>query len=1488
MGKISLPSSSRGPSGQDVPKAIDQCVHGLIKTKVQTTPNATAICAWDGQITYAELDKLSSRVAGHLVQLGVQPECFVPLCFEKSMWVVVAMLAVLKAGGAFVPLDPDQPARHKEILKQTNATVVLASTKYSDFFSGPCHVVTINREFVNQLPQRLINTAVGPTNAAYIIFTSGSTGVPKGVVLEHQAVATSCIGHGHQFGFTSSTRAFQFASYTFDACIAEIFTTLLFGGCICIPSDFDRRNNLVNAINTMAVNWMFLTPSVARLLDPNALQTLQILVLGGERVSPADNDRWSGINIVNGYGPTECCVFCVGTPAEKGQDKSARQLKAGIIGQPMASLNWVVDPQNHDKLVPHGSIGELLVEGPILARGYLNDAAKTDAAFIHDPAFLLKHGRRGRLYKTGDLVRYDADNNLLYVNRKDDGQIKLRGQRIELGEIEHHLRLYASATKDATVEVIKSHADDGKSTLAAFIHLDEPQHMQYREAVRSGRVDTHFNSMVQAIEKHLEQHLPSHMVPTLYIPIDHVPMTTSGKTDRKVLRELGASFTSQQLAQIRKVDHGERAQPETEMEDRLRTIWARVLNLSPSDIGLDDSLLRLGGDSISAMQVVSLCRADDITLTTQNIVKGGNIRALAKLATTSVSSKIDVKASDEERINVPFELSPIQQMYIQSFPIQDTVFDQSFYLQLNKPVAASVVGSAIAAVVRRHAMLRARIKQQADGSWRQFITNDIEGSLRWQCHHLMSDESIGPIISDSRESLDSANGPVIAADLFETKEGQKFFITVNHLFVDLISWRIILQDIEQLILTRDAKTAATTTFQSWCELQRSYARTQLTPKSVLPFEIQPPMTSYWGIENHLSTWSNTVKQEFALDPRITASILGGANEGLRTEPVELFLAGLVQSFGNAFQDRSLPTIFNEGHGREAWNDQIDLSRTVGWFTTLSPLNSAATLVGTLTDTIRRTKDSRRSLLHKGWGYFTSRFHNPEGIEAFQLDSPVEVLLNYQGLYQQFEREDSLFQRCDAPNSQDLDVSLQGARFATFVVSIAVVNGKAMVTFMYNKHVKHQDRIARWIQHYKTTMQDIAALANDSKPMYTLNDFPNAFDDYESLDQFSNKTLPHLGISKLADVEDVYRCSAMQQAILLNQIRQPDNYWVRSAFHMTPTTGNSRVSVARIQRAWQSVVKRHAALRTAFTMDLPGLHEPAQIVLKNRNAGSKHIQVKNATSTADLFKGHVTASETERNGLGHHLTLYELQDGSIYCILELNHAIVDGHSISLLYRDLITAYSDAGNFTAPPLYSNFISMLKDENSEKSLHYWQYYLGGVEPCMLPTQNNSHAGEVSDEVVKTDIYTEDITALRSFCTQHELTPFSVVQAAWAVTLGMFSNNTSPCFGYLSSGRHLPIDQINDIVGPTINMLTCRADVHSSLGVLDTLRKVQSDTTESSANQSCSLASVQHALQLGERSLFNTAMSYQRYGNDAMLRGNDVTIRRCEEHDPSEVSTA
>ncbi|CAN9410040.1 unnamed protein product [Alternaria alternata] len=1319
-----------------VPEAIGKCVHELFAEQAKALPDAPAVCAWDGELTYGELDALSSKLAGHLVQLGVKPEDVVPLCFEKSMWTVVAMLAVLKAGGAFVPLDPDHSSsRHEEIFRQTGAEVVLASAQCATLWaSSSRHVITVNEASISQLPA-VIPTAgpsVEPGNVAYIIFTSGSTGVPKGVVLEHREVATSCLGHGEAFGYTDHTRVLQFASYTFDACVAEIITTLMYGGCVCVPSDNDRRNDLTKAINTMGVNCALLTPSVARLLNPSAVPSIRILVLQGEQVSFADWDRWpDSVQTINGYGPTECSVCCNTYIGKQG-------FKSGIIGKSVASVSWVVDPEHHDRLAPLGSVGELLVEGPILARGYLNDTEKTAAAFIDDPAWLLagygSHaGRRGRLYKTGDLVQYDGDGNLVCLGRKDS-QVKVRGQRVELGEIEHHLRQCIPTANDVVAEIIAPDDSHEKAILVAFVSVGEAHYTEVHVATQDAKDAARFTAMIQAVEIGLGNYLPSHMMPSLYIPVNRIPMTASGKTDRKQLRTLGSSFSTQQLAKMQGEHNGTKRQPETEMEHKLQKVWAQVLNMPPDEIGLDDSLFRLGGDSISAMQVVSLCRTEGISLTTQNVMKGKDIKGLAQIAQSALSLADGTELLHPEQAGIPFELSPIQQMYIQAFPSRDECFDQCFYLQLRKPVNPGAVAQALEAVVQQHAVLRARIRQKGDGTWRQTVTDDISGSFRWRHHRLSNNSTVGSIIADSRRSLDFGKGPNVAADLFSINEVQTFFITINHVFVDLVSWRIILQDIEQLVLTGSMSSLPTVPFQSWCRLQRDYAHSHLAPKSVLPFEIKPPMISYWGIDNHWGTWSDTVKQDFVLNAQTTASILGKCNEALRTEPVELFISGLIQSFHNIFRDRDVPTIFNEGHGREPWDEKIDLSRTVGWFTTVSPVGCAATPTEDIVNTIRRTKDGRRSLSHKGLGYFASRFHNPEGIEAFKLQSPMEVLVNYQGLYQQLERQDTLFQWSDAPGDQDLDVSLQGGRFAVFVVSIVVQEGRAIVSFMYNRKVKHQDRIARWIQDYNTTMQDIVAATRNAGQTNTLSDFPMAFHDYDDLEKFTKDTLPRLGISNVEDVEDVYKCSPMQQAILLNRMDCPENYWIRSSFKVVQAPGRPAISVSQIRRAWQTVVERHTILRTVFALDFPGTPGPAQIVLRNRKAGLRHVKASLTSTTSDLFNDHENVPEIQRHGLEHHLTIYELPDGTIFCILEISHAVVDGHSFAIIDRDLTAAYSDLQQLETPPPYREFISFIEQEDSSESLEYWKCYLGGVEPCLFPC-SSAFADEVDrkDNVLK-----------------------------------------------------------------------------------------------------------------------------------------------------------
>jgi amino acid adenylation domain-containing protein len=551
-----------------VPPTVDRCIHDLFAEQAEAQPLALAICAWDGKLTYRELDELSTKLAGHLVELGVRPEDIVPLCFEKSMWTVVAMLAVLKVGGAFAPLDPEHPViRHEAIFQQTGARVVLASVQHSKLwrYSGRT-VFPVSGPSVNLLVTNTseIPSTPDPSNAAYVIFTSGSTGVPKGVVVEHRAVSTSCLGHGRAFGLTPHARVLQFASYTFDACITEIITTLVYGGCVCVPSERDRQDGLAKFIQSTNVNWALLTPTVARMLDPNMVPLLMFLVFGGEEVNSDDWDRWEGhVHRTNTYGPTECSVWCTSYAEVQG-------FKSGTIGTSIASVSWIVDPKNYDILAPLGSIGELLVEGPVLARGYLDNAEKTEDAFVNDPAWLIKGcgdhpGRRGRLYKTGDLVRYEPNGNLVYMGRKDT-QVKVRGQRVELGEIEHYVREYMPETKHVTVEVITLDGEKDKAIVAAFLEVKEEMLDKMLDGSPADK-----DLLVQVISlseitERLTKILPRYMVPAVFFALSRIPITTSGKTDRKRLREISASFSSQQLAEMRTSSEGPKRAPSTDAE----------------------------------------------------------------------------------------------------------------------------------------------------------------------------------------------------------------------------------------------------------------------------------------------------------------------------------------------------------------------------------------------------------------------------------------------------------------------------------------------------------------------------------------------------------------------------------------------------------------------------------------------------------------------------------------------------------------------------------------------------------------------------------------------------------------------------------------------------------------------------------------------------------------------------------------------------------
>ncbi|KAH8662495.1 hypothetical protein BX600DRAFT_382509 [Xylariales sp. PMI_506] len=471
-----------------VPTPVDRCVHQIIESKTQDQLDFPAICAWDGELTYDQLDQLATRLSGKLSHLGVASGVLVPLCFEKSMYTVIAILGVLKAGGGFVLLDPSLPEqRLQHIVRQVEGSLIITSPSNKDLSSRLSEtVITLSGDLFaeEEAPYLTVRGNPQPLSSSilYVVFTSGSTGTPKGVMITHSNMASALHHQGGLMGLTSGSRLYDFASYSFDVSISNLFTTLAAGGCLCIPNENDRKGNLEQSILTLRANALDLTPSVARLLSSAGLSLIRSLTLGGEPLRTTDVEPWWGSvhGIRNAYGPSEC------TPTSTINAKaSSPEEMAAHIGQGAGLVTWVVNPDNHNELLPPGCIGELLLEGPLVGLGYLGDEDKTRAAFIKDPPWLnqgidgCQPGRSGRLYKTGDLVRYndDKDGTLTFVGRKDE-QVKIRGQRVELGEIEQILRSH-DCVDDAFVMLQQPEDDDDRQDawITSFVTVQPSRYL---------------------------------------------------------------------------------------------------------------------------------------------------------------------------------------------------------------------------------------------------------------------------------------------------------------------------------------------------------------------------------------------------------------------------------------------------------------------------------------------------------------------------------------------------------------------------------------------------------------------------------------------------------------------------------------------------------------------------------------------------------------------------------------------------------------------------------------------------------------------------------------------------------------------------------------------------------------------------------------------------------------------------------------------------
>jgi len=638
---------------QEPPSYVDETLCSLFSRHVRLHPSAPAVCSWDRDLSYAEVDVLSEKLAGELAKKGVHPEETIALCLNKSSLAVVVMMAVLRTGACFVNLGISTPAqRQTAILSACKASLLIVdksnASRLVEHDSVPG--LLVDDQFVADLPKPTTPLpVVAPNYAAAITFTSGSTGAPKGIVVEHGSIATSCKAMSDRLGVGPGTRILQFASYTFDASVGDIFYALSRGACVCVPSEKERVDDLAAAARRLQVNWAFLTPSVLSLLIPSDIPSLRRLLLGGEKPSPYHVDLWAqNVSLHLVMGPAECAIYCAASDAVRpGQDPTT-------FGRAVGCRMWIVEPDDHTKLVPVGCPGELVVEGRIVSRGYLNDPKRTSKSFLDDTPWLPPSASSSpsvrRLYKSGDLVRFNpSDGTFSFVARKDN-QVKLHGQRVELEEVEHNIKNVIPDVDSALALLNTSGGQSSRHALVVFlVFTKDSTIVKYTEGPTM-KLSSQGTEMLRKSRSQLENLLPTYMIPTLFVPLHNVPFNLNGKRDVARLRQILQGLSKDELHRFSLAE-----EPITRtlssQEDRLRGLWIEILHVEPSEIGPDSDFIRQGGDSLAAMHLVSAATKAGFHLPVSIIMSYSSLSGMA--------AQMSQLSSQEQGLRLsPFSLLP--------------------------------------------------------------------------------------------------------------------------------------------------------------------------------------------------------------------------------------------------------------------------------------------------------------------------------------------------------------------------------------------------------------------------------------------------------------------------------------------------------------------------------------------------------------------------------------------------------------------------------------------------------------------------------------------------------------------------------------------------------------------------------------------------------------------------------------------------------------
>ena len=1069
--------------------ADEVCVPQLFEAGAAADPEAIAVICEGEQVTYGELNRRSNQLAHYLREIGVGPEVVVALCVEKSVEMVVGLLGILKAGGAYLPLDPEYPQQRLSfMLDDAAAQVLLTQERLRDKITTAIRTVSLDSDWHKIVEQPVENPApdAASENLAYVIYTSGSTGNPKGVMLYHQGLTNRTLTMIDQYGMQRSDRQFQFISLSFDASVEEIFPTLCCGAALVLRRNIKEisAGELLAECGRLGVTKMDLPVSYwHQMVDElsqsgsSVPQSLRVLVVGGD--SPATEKAKAfgaavhhPLRVYNAYGPTEATVLTTLYEMPINQDRLGT-LSRIPIGRPINNTRlYVLDADL--KLVPTRVFGELFIGGAGLARGYVNAPEFTAEKFVPNP-FGADEG--ARLYRTGDVVRYLPTGEVEFAGRIDQ-QVKVRGFRIELSEIEN---------------LLLGHPDIAVAAVS----------IQERASVKSlvAYVVPHAGAAVSAIElrRYLQQHLPEYMVPALYLILEELPLTPSGKVDRNAL----PAPTGVELESAH-----EYVMPQTEIEATLAAIWAKMLGLER--VGIHDNFFELGGDSILSIQVISRANQAGLRLSPKDLFQHQTVAKLAAVAGTAVPV-----IAEQGLVTGEVALTPIQRWFFEQEVSEPHHFNQSLLLEVKQALDAELLAQAVRQIVLHHDALRLRFEQSESG-WVQYharAEEDDRSFTRFDLSAVPASDQSAAIEKEAaavQASLNLSAGPVLRVVYFDLGAGQpaRLLLVCHHLVVDGVSWRILLADLQQAYAALAAGEpvqlpAKSSSFQQWSQALREYARRSEVETEGNYWlrreraQVRSLPRDYAGGENLVS--SNAVVVE-SLSREETEALLQEVPGVYHTQINEVLLSGLALALGAWTGSRTV-LVDVEGHGRVPVSERVDVSRTVGWFTTIYPvLLEVAGKRDEAGEVVKQIKEQVREIPGQGLGYGVLRYLS-EASEQLRALPQAEVSFNYLGQMDRVLAEDTIFGA--AAESSGPYRGASGRRMYLLEINALIAGGRLQVSWGYSTEIYRQETIATLAGAYVQSLRTIIEhCRSEEAGGYTPSDFPLAQLDQDKLEKLS--------------------------------------------------------------------------------------------------------------------------------------------------------------------------------------------------------------------------------------------------------------------------------------------------------------------------------------------------------------------------------------------------